>query len=96
MAVGHDEPSQAPRTPPQENPEDPPCGDREGSGAGERGSRMTKISDLHHAWMGDPEYRAAYEALEEETLKRQGEVGHSLPPGHPGPARDNGRRRGGR
>jgi transcriptional regulator with XRE-family HTH domain len=27
---------------------------------------MTKISDLHTQWMHDPEYRAAYDALEEE------------------------------
>ena len=27
---------------------------------------MTKISDLHTQWMHDPEYRAAYDSLEEE------------------------------
>ena len=27
---------------------------------------MTKIKDLHRKWMGDPEYRREYEALEEE------------------------------
>lgn len=27
---------------------------------------MTKVSDLHAQWMQDPEYQAAYEALEEE------------------------------
>lgn len=27
---------------------------------------MTKISDLYNQWMHDPEYRAAYDSLEEE------------------------------
>lgn len=27
---------------------------------------MTKISDLHNQWMESPEYRAAYDALEDE------------------------------
>jgi ribosome-binding protein aMBF1 (putative translation factor) len=27
---------------------------------------VTKITDLHKKWMKDPEYRAEYEALEEE------------------------------
>lgn len=27
---------------------------------------MTKISDLHNEWMESPEYRAAYDALEDE------------------------------
>jgi transcriptional regulator with XRE-family HTH domain len=27
---------------------------------------MTKIKELHKKWMGDPEYRREYEALEEE------------------------------
>ena len=27
---------------------------------------MTKISDLHKEWMRDPEYQAAYDALDEE------------------------------
>lgn len=27
---------------------------------------MTKLSDLHAEWMNDPEYRAEYDALEEE------------------------------
>ena len=28
--------------------------------------KLTKASDLHREWMQDPEYRAEYEALEEE------------------------------
>jgi transcriptional regulator with XRE-family HTH domain len=27
---------------------------------------MTKVKDLHKAWLKDPKYRAEYEALEEE------------------------------
>lgn len=27
---------------------------------------MTKASNLHQKWLLDPEYRAAYEAIEEE------------------------------
>ena len=27
---------------------------------------MTKVSELHEKWMEDPEYRAEFEALEEE------------------------------
>ena len=29
---------------------------------------MTKINDLHAQWMNDPEYRAAYDALEDEFM----------------------------
>ena len=29
---------------------------------------MTKINDLHAQWMHDPEYRAAYDALEDEFM----------------------------
>ena len=29
---------------------------------------MTKINDLHAQWMHDPEYRAAYDALDDEFM----------------------------
>ena len=31
-----------------------------------RGVMITKATDLHQKWLLDPEYRAAYEASEEE------------------------------
>ena len=48
---------------------------------------MTKAADLHQKWLLDPEYRAAYEALEEEfeqvassiEAKNKGEQAKILP-----------------
>jgi hypothetical protein len=31
---------------------------------------MTKLSDLHNKWRYDPDYRAAYEALEGEFAQK--------------------------
>ena len=42
---------------------------------------MTKISDLHQDWMRDPDYQAAYDALDEEftlaaaLIKARGRAG---------------------
>src|SRR5205814_7301732 len=62
----------------QENTEDTPPRDSTSQAAG-RGYRMTgvRVRDLHERWAQDPEYRAAYDAMEDEFASAADQIRRS-------------------